>query len=391
MESYVVKLRRELHENPELGFDLPKTLGILRRELDKIGVEYTEKYGKSSIVATVNPEKTDFTIGVRADIDALPILEKTDVPFRSKTDGKMHACGHDAHAAMAMNALREVYDMRDKINCRVKFIFQASEEAAPSGARLMAEDGVMDDIDCIIGQHLELTEPAGVIDIPDNDVTATTTSFTLKFFGVRNHALRQHEGVDAIMMAISAYNQIEMMISKNLDGREVKVFNVGKIAGGEANNIVAGECEMDCTLRTLSDEIADTAICRIKEICENTAKSWGGKFEYIEHTYDPKVVNNRIINERVIAAAIAVVGKENVTNSNRADKEKNMGGEDFSFFSRLKPACMFHTGIRNEEKGCIYGGHTDMYKVDEDVLEPASKVIVRFILDNMDGIEGLKA
>ena len=390
MESYVVTLRRELHENPELGFDLPRTLAILKRELDSIGVEYTTKYGRSSIVATVNPEKTNFTIAVRADIDALPITEKTDLPFKSKIEGQMHACGHDAHAAMAMNALREIYAIRDKVNCRVKFIFQASEEQAPSGARLMAEDGVLDDVDCIIGQHLELTEPAGVIDVPDNDVTATTTSFILRFCGRRNHALRQHEGADAIMMAINAYNQIEMMISKNLDGREVKVFNVGKITGGEANNIVAGECEMECTLRTLSDELAETAVRRIKEISESTARVWGGSFEYIELTYDPKVVNNKVMNERVIAAAAAVVGKDNVTNSNRPDKEKNMGGEDFSFFSRLRPACMFHTGIRNEEKGCIYGGHTDTYLVDEDVLEPASRVIVRFILDNMNGIEGLK-
>ncbi len=389
MESYVVKLRRELHENPELGFDLPKTLAILRRELDNMGVEYTEKYGRSSIVATVNPQKSHFTIGVRADIDALPIHEKTDVPFRSKTDGKMHACGHDAHAAMAMNALRQINEMKDKINCRVKFIFQASEEASPSGAKLLVDDGVMDEIDCIIGQHVELTEPSGVIDVPDNDVTATTTSFNLKFYGRRNHALRQHEGVDAIMMAINAYNQIEMMITKNIDGREVTVFNVGKINGGEACNIVAGECEMECTLRTLSDEVAETAVRRIKEIGENTARIWGGSFEYREKTYDPKVVNNRIMNERVIKAAIAVVGKDKVTNSNRPDKEKNMGGEDFSFYSRIKPACMFHTGIRNEEKGCIYGGHTDMYKLDEDVLEPASAVIVRFILDNMNGIEGI--
>ena len=389
MESYVVRLRRELHENPELGFDLPKTLAILRRELDAMGVEYTEKYGKSSIVATINPEKTNFTIGVRADIDALPIYEKTDVPFRSKIDGQMHACGHDAHAAMAMNALRQLNEMKDEINCRVKFIFQASEEAPPSGAKLLVDDGVMDEIDCIIGQHVELTEPSGVIDVPDNDVTATTTSFTLKFYGRRNHALRQHEGVDAIMMAINAYNQIEMMISKNLDGREIKVFNIGKIKGGEASNIVAGECEMECTLRTLSDEIADTAVRRIKEIGESTARVWGGSFEYVERTYDPKVVNNRIINERVIAAATAVVGKDRVTNTNRPDKEKNMGGEDFSFYSRLKPACMFHTGIRNEEKGCIYGGHTDMYKLDEDVMEDASRVIVRFVLDNMNGIEGI--
>lgn len=389
MESYVIRLRRELHENPELGFDLPKTLAILKRELDDIGVEYTEKYGKSSIVATVNPEKTNFTIGVRADIDALPIKEKTDVPFKSKIDGHMHACGHDAHAAMAMNALRRIYEMKDEINCRVKFIFQASEEASPSGAKLMADDGVMDDIDCIIGQHVEITEPSGVIDVPADDVTATSTGFKLKFTGRSNHALRQHDSSDAIMMAINAYNAIEMMLSKNIDGREVKVFNVGKICGGEASNIVADECTLHCTLRTLSDEVADKVVCRVKEICRHTAAMWEGEFEFVPLTLYPKVVNNKIINDRVIAAAEAVIGKDKVTNLAKPDKEKNMGGEDFSYFSRLKPACMFHTGIRNEAKGCIYGGHTDTYKLDEDVLENASEVIVRFVLDNMNGIDGI--
>lgn len=123
MEEYVISLRRELHENAECGYDLPKTLAILKRELDAIGVEYTEAYGKSSIVATVNPEKSHFTIGVRADIDALPILEKTGAPYASKNEGMMHACGHDAHAAMAMAALKEIYAMRDQISCRVKFLF----------------------------------------------------------------------------------------------------------------------------------------------------------------------------------------------------------------------------------------------------------------------------
>ena len=389
MDSYVIKLRRELHENAEIGYELPSTLAILRRELDNIGVEYTEKYGKSSIVATVNPEKSGFTIGVRADIDALPIKEMTDVPFKSKTDGHMHACGHDAHAAMAMNALREIYAMRDSINCRVKFIFQASEEAPPSGAKMMVDDGVMEDIDCIIGQHVEITEPSGVIDVPADDVTAISSSFDLRFYGRSNHALRQHDSVDAIMIAVNAYNAIEMMLAKNLDGREVLVFNVGKFSGGEARNIVASSCELECTLRTLSDDIASVAIERIKEICESVAKAWGGGFEYVEKTYYPKVVNNKAVSERVLAAARAMLGDECVTYTQKPDKEKNLGGEDFSYYLQKKPGCMFHTGIRNEEKGCIYGGHTDTYKLDEDVLLPASRVIVRFILDNMNGIEGI--
>ena len=126
--SYVIDLRRELHENPEIGFDLTKTLEIVRRELDSIGVEYTERYGKSSIVATVNPEKSNFTIGIRADMDALPILEANDVPYKSKNEGAMHACGHDAHTAILIATLRRIYEMRDEIDCSVKFLFQPALE-----------------------------------------------------------------------------------------------------------------------------------------------------------------------------------------------------------------------------------------------------------------------
>ena len=160
-QEYIVKIRRELHEYPELEFDLPRTVALVKRELDSFGIEYTEKYGKSSIVATLNPEKSHFTIGIRADMDALPIKEATDLPFKSKIDGQMHACGHDAHTAILLDTCRRLCEMKDKIDCRVKFIFQAAEEYPPSGARLMVADGVMDDIDCVIGLHVNTDYEAG--------------------------------------------------------------------------------------------------------------------------------------------------------------------------------------------------------------------------------------
>ena len=136
MESYVIEARRQFHMYPEIGFDLDRTLSFIKGELDKMGVEYTEEFGKSSIVATVNPEKTGFTIGVRADIDALPIQEENDIPFKSRLDGQMHACGHDSHAAMALDTCRRINEMKDKISCRVKFIFQAAEEYPPQAQSL---------------------------------------------------------------------------------------------------------------------------------------------------------------------------------------------------------------------------------------------------------------
>ena len=163
-KEYIIALRHELHEYPEVGFDLPRTLALVKRELENIGVDYSEEYGESSIVATINPEKKNFTIGIRADMDALPIHEKTNLPFQSKIDGQMHACGHDAHTAILLGTAKALYSMREKIGCRVKLLFQPSEEGIRSGAEEMVNHGVMDDIDVIIGLHVENWLESGKID-----------------------------------------------------------------------------------------------------------------------------------------------------------------------------------------------------------------------------------
>lgn len=384
MDSYAVSLRRELHANAEIGFDLPKTLAILRRELDALGVEYTEKYGKSSIVATVNPEKSDFTIAVRADIDALPIKEENDIPYKSKTPGVMHACGHDVHTAIAMETLRRIYAARDELSCRVKFIFQAAEEYAPSGAKLMAEDGVMDEVDCSVALHVDSGLDVGELGVRVGDMNAISDGFLLKFYGKSEHAARQHRGVDAIMIAMSAFSQIEAMLSKCIDGREALVFNVGSIHGGEANNIVCDECVMYCTLRTYEDEVAGKAIGMIKRICDATASGWGGGFEFVEKKHYPKVTNNAAVVERVRAALVKTVGEDKVFETDRG-----LGGEDFGYFTRLKPGCMFRLGISNRDKGIIHGVHTGNFNIDERAIDIGINAFVNFIFENQNGIAGI--
>lgn len=382
MESYAVQIRRRLHTYPEVGFELTRTLELLRGELDKIGVEYTEKYGKSSIVATVNPEKDAFTIGVRADIDALPITERNDVPYRSRIDGQMHACGHDAHTAIALDTLRRVYEMRDRINCRVKFLFQSAEEYTTSGAKLMAEDGVMDDIDCIVALHCDTNYSAGQIGLSVAEQNAISDGFMLDFYGKSVHAAQQHKGVDAIMMAVRAYTDIEFMIAKEISAKEPALFNIGRIQGGETNNVVAEHCSMFCTLRTHKQTIADTVIDKIKRIISAVADTAGGRATFTQCKHYPVVVNHEVITERMRAAAEHVVGAENIFPRNRG-----MGGEDFSYFCMRKPGCMFRLGVRNEERGIIHPLHTDCFDIDEDALEYGVRVFLRFILDNMNGIE----
>lgn len=382
MESYVVRARRQLHMYPEIGFDLPKTLEFLRSELDTIGVEYTEKYGKSSIVATVNPEKTHFTIGVRADTDALPIKEENDVPYKSKIDGQMHACGHDSHTAIALATLKEIYEMRDKINCRVKFIFQSAEEYSPSGAKLMAEDGVMDDIDCAVALHCDAAFNVGQIGVSSGPINATSDGFLLEFFGKSAHVAAQQKGVDAIMMAVRAYTDIQFVVSKEVSAKSPVIFNVGSIHGGVANNIICDYAYMYCTLRTHTDDVANHVLDKVKRIINAVAETAGGTAKFTQKKHYPIVVNDEKIAELVRNAAISVVGADKVF-----PKRRGMGGEDFSYFANEKPSCMYYLGVRNTEKDCVYDVHTPKFNLDEDALDIGVKIFKQFIIDNMNGIK----
>lgn len=383
MNSYVTEVRRRLHEYPEIGFELDRTLAFLRGELDRLGVEYTEAFGKSSIVATVNPEKTDFTIGIRADTDALPITELNhDLPYRSKIDGQMHACGHDAHAAIVLDTCRRINEIRDSINCRVKFIFQSAEEYPPSGAKLMAEDGVMDGIDCIVALHVDTGYNTGEIGLSAGAQNATSDGFYLEFYGKAAHAANQEKGVDAILMAVKAYTEIEFMIAKETNAREPVLFNVGAIHGGAANNVICDRCSMFCTLRTQKSENADYIIGKIKKIISSVAESSGGEAKFVVSKHYPIVYNNPILTARVAEAAARTVGAENLL-----PRIQTLGGEDFSYFANLKPGCMFRLGVRNEERGSVVSVHNGGFRIDEDALDIGVRVFMNFILDNMNGID----
>ncbi|MBR2432083.1 MAG: amidohydrolase [Clostridia bacterium] len=382
MESYVVNARRQIHQYPEIGFDLDRTLAFLRSELDKMGVEYTDKYGKSSLVATINPEKTNFTIGIRADIDALPITEETGLPFASKIDGQMHACGHDAHAAIVLDTCRRLSEMRDKINCRVKIIFQAAEEYPPSGAKLMAEDGVMDEIDCIVALHVAPGKDVGDIAVLAGPENATSDGFHLEFYGKTAHAAAQNAGVDAIMMAVKAYTEIEFMIAKEIRAIDPIIFNVGAINGGVANNVICDHCSMYCTLRTHRKENEEYILDKIKKIIHSVAEVSGGRAEFVLDKHYPMVVNNETMVERIMHSAEKVIGKEHIL-----PQVRGMGGEDFAYFANLKPGCMFQLGVRTPGTECAAGLHNSKMLVDERALDIGVNIFVQFVLDNMNGID----
>ena len=385
MNEYTVRIRRQLHMYPGVGFDLEHTLALLRAELDAIGIEYTEAYGRSSIVATINPEKTNFTIGIRADTDALPILEKRESEYCSRIEGKMHACGHDAHTAIALATAKRLYEMRDRINCRVKILFQSAEEYNCSGAKLMVEDGVMQDVDCVIALHCDPSYDAGTIALVPGAQNAISHGFRLHFYGKSAHAANQNTGVDAIMMAVRAYTSIEMMVAKEIDAREPVVFNVGSIHGGEANNVVCNECTLFCTLRTQRTQTNDFVVCRIKEIAEGIAQYCGGSCSFETVKFYPIVYNDPSVTKALWASAVSALGEECVLSRYR----RSMGGEDFSYMTQQKPGAMLRLGIRNQALGITAGLHEDTFDIDERALQVGVDSFVQFVLDHMNGIADL--
>lgn len=376
-KDYIIKIRRQLHEVPELGFDLPKSSAIIRKELEAIGIPYTEEIGKSCIIATLNEGVGNKTIAIRADYDALPIQEETGLPFSSKHPGKMHACGHDAHAAMLLGTAKALKAMENDINCCVKFLFQSAEETL-GGAKSVCDDGFMDQIDEIIGCHIFPNTNAGTISICRTCNSACSRGFYLHLYGKSSHVARPHLGVDAIAMAVRVYNDIQIMRARELNPIEPVVIGVGAIHGGEVNNIVCDHVVMNVSVRTQTTKMDDHIYKRIGEIAESVAKDMGGSAKLETYKYCPSLWNDPGVADNIQAAAEKILGKENIF-----DKKESMGAEDFAYYLQQKPGCMFYPGIGTEGKP-ITPAHNSKLMINEESLVVAPKIFIQYILDNME-------
>ena len=379
--EYIKALQHELHRIPELGFDLPRTVAVVKRELDKIGIEYTEKYGKSSIVADLNPEKTNFTIAIRADMDALAINEQSGVEYSSEIPGQMHACGHDAHTAILIATVKTLFEMKDEISCHVRFIFQPSEECPVSGAKMLVENGVMDGVNVIIGLHMGGCN-SGEIGLCVGASMAASRPFKLEFFGKSAHAATPHNGKDALAAAVRAYMSIKLMISTEMTPKEKFICSIGKLNAGTAQNIIADHAEMVGTIRTFSREVDSYIIGRIEGIAKSIKEELGIDYKLTTHLKSGVVYNDPKVSRLVMNAAEKVVGSESAV-----EVEARLGAEDFAFYGEKAPATFFRLGSYNKAKGCTAQAHNSDFKVDDDVLHLGAETFVQFVLDNMNGIE----
>ena len=381
--AYARELRHELHRCPEIGYDLPKTTAIVKRELDAMGVSYTEKYGKGSVVAVINDDKP-FTIGLRADMDALPIREAGNNPYRSEHDGVMHACGHDGHTAQMIAVTRQLNDLKDQLRCRVKIMFQPAEEYITPGGKMMVENGVMDDVDCAVACHVAGSMDVGHIGIREAGGTNTNSmGVVCEFFGKSAHANSQHKGIDAIRMAFQAYMGMELMTAREIPSKDCFVFNVGSINAGNTNNIVCDYAKMFISARAWDDELIAFMERRIREICDSAARICGGEAKVTVTKLIPYVKNHPVMVQKLQQSAANAIGADHVHAI-----ERTMGAEDFSFMTRQKPCVMFRFGTGSdlvpESRNPLHNARFDL---DERCFEYGIPVFVNFVLDNQDGIE----
>ncbi len=376
----VIADRRHLHENPELGFQEFKTAEFVRQRLETLGVEEVQTgiavTGVTGLIRGTGPGEAR-TILVRADMDALPIHEENNVEYRSRTDGVMHACGHDAHTAILLGVARLLMERRSEFAGTVKLCFQPAEETPPGGAIRMIEEGVLDDpaVDAAVGLHMSSSDPTGTVRVGGGPVMAGGDLFRITVKGKGGHAASPHLVVDPIAIGAQIVTALQTLVSRETDPMATVVVTVGMFNGGDAFNVIPDTVTFGGTVRAFDMDLLDRTNRRIGELASGIASSMGGSAEVEIMRGYPPTVNDDAMAELVRSAAVAEIGEENVLPA-----DPKMGGEDFSHFLRHRPGAYFNVGHRNEARGITYGHHHPRFEIDEEALGTGMRVMTSSVL-----------
>ncbi|MCX0395558.1 M20 family metallopeptidase [Clostridium perfringens] len=369
LKDLLVALRRDFHENPELGFEEWRTSGKIKEFLTNEGIEYREtaKTGVCGIIKGTlkDDSKKDRCIALRADIDGLPMDDKKTCSYSSKIKGRMHACGHDAHTTILLGAAKLLSRHRDKFSGTVKLLFEPAEETT-GGAPIMIEEGVLENprVEKIIGLHVEETLDAGEIMIKKGVVNAASNPFTIKIKGRGGHGAYPHMAVDPIVMASQVVLGLQTIVSREIKPVNPAVVTVGSINGGTAQNIIPDEVILKGVIRTMTLEDRAYAKERLREIATSICTAMRGECEIdIEESY-PCLYNNNEVVDLVTEAAKEIIGSENV----KEQEAPKLGVESFAYFALERDSAFYFLGARNEERNIIYSAHNSRFDIDENLL-----------------------
>ena len=374
LKPFIVNLRRAIHKNPELGFDVHQTAALVTRTLRELGLEAQTGVGKTGVVGYIG-EGDGPVVAIRADMDALPILEANEVEYKSHNPGKMHACGHDAHTAMLLGAARLL--AQEKFHGQIRLLFQPSEEVADeegiSGAPRMIADGAMRGVDRVIALHVDGSLEAGTIGIEGGKVAAAVDTFYAHVKGSGGHGARPHRTVDPIWLATQVLNALYAVPSRRIDPFEPNVLTIGVVRGGTASNVIPPSVYIEGTLRSMEEGVRAQLLDEVKRSLE-VARALGGDYELkIERGYPP------MFNDEGVANLIGAVGREMLGEAGVAPREPTMGAEDFSYMTQLAPGAMFRLGTRAPGGEPRYV-HTPEFDIDEDALPVGSAMLAETAL-----------
>jgi amidohydrolase len=370
--SHVVELRRAIHRRPELGFDVDETAALVERELDALGIEH-RRLARTGVVGVVRGARAGRVAALRADMDALPITERTGLPYASEIEGKMHACGHDAHTAMLLGAASVLAAARDGLQGTVVLIFQPAEEG-PGGAEPMIAEGALDQppVDAIAMLHVDPRLEPGAIGITPGPVNASTDELFITVRGKGGHGAYPHTAVDAVPAAAAIVLALQNVAARETDPLKSVVVTIGTITGGYANNVIADEVQMRGTLRALDPEIREGLEGRVRRIVDGVATAYNASAEVRVVRGYPPVVND-------VALAEAFAEYMRAQSPFRVQRmPPTMGGEDFAYFAQRVPGVHVRLGVRSDEAGAVHPGHSPQFRIDEAALPVGVATLVAF-------------
>jgi amidohydrolase len=360
-----VSVRRHLHAHPELSYQEFQTVKFVAEQLNSYGIS-SQPVATTGLVAEIKGiEPGKKTIALRADMDALPILEENNVIYKSKNKGVMHACGHDVHTSSLLTTARILQEVKDEFEGTIRLLFQPGEEKNPGGASYMIRDGALDNPRpaAILGQHVFPLLPAGKIGFREGMYMASADEIYLKVIGKGGHGAAPDLAIDPIVIASHIIIALQQIISRNANPRQPTVLTFGNIIGQGATNIIPNEVNIAGTFRAMNEQWRESALVKIKKMAESIAEGMGGRCEVDISRGYPYLENNPVLTRRIRKAAEEYVGSENVI-----DIDITLGAEDFAYYSQLVPAAFYRLGTSNPAKGINSYVHTPTFDIDENAL-----------------------
>ncbi len=381
LSAKTVETRRYLHAHPELSYQEYETAAYVAGRLREIGLEPVEGVADTGVVALIEGEKADGpVIALRADMDALPIVEANDVPYVSTNHGVMHACGHDVHTASLLSTAEILQSMRGRFGGTVKLIFQPAEEKAPGGALKMIEAGALKNPEpqAILGQHVMVQIPVGKIGIKPGLYMASADEIYFTVKGKGGHGAMPDRSVDPVLITSHIIVALQQIVSRNANPLMPSVLSFGRIIAEGATNIIPDEVQVAGTFRTLDEKWRTEALERIRKMAGQIAEAMGGSCEFHIVKGYPALYNEEKLTERTRSFAVEYMGEENII-----DLDVWMAAEDFAYYSREIDACFYRIGVSNEKKGIVSNVHTPTFDIDEEALEIGSGLMAWLCIKNL--------